>query len=297
MSSGPDRDGRAPSRRGRFEPHFVEHIASARLLHHTRRHRKGLGPFALDEATDRITLPPTPVAAFRHLGSPRRIGWWIALLFAIGASHFMVASALALAQGAGFTVAGARTQAWIYFVGSIFFTSAAWLQWLESLNYSLGARTGRFRFFGVRPRDLGWLAATTQLVGTLLFNQNTGAGLFDLETWQRIDLFVWTPDMVGSVCFLVASLLATAECLRGGRLVQPWSVSWWIVVANLLGSVAFQVSAIEAFVPPQGADPRLMGWSTAMTLVGAACFWVGAVLLIPELNEEIAEATEPAESS
>ena len=54
-------------------------------------------------------------------------------------------------------------------------------------------------------------------------------------------------------------------------------------MVNLAGSVAFQLSALESFVGPTGTPPADLARASALTALGAACFLVGAYLLVPEL--------------
>ena len=50
----------------------------------------------------------------------------------------------------------------------------------------------------------------------LYFNVSTGAAMqVDLAA-QTADRYVWRPDAVGSICFLVASALAWFEVCHGG---------------------------------------------------------------------------------
>ena len=150
---------------------------------------------------------------------------------------------------------------------------------------SARGRPRRWRLFGWRPRNLGYLAAAVQLVGTVLFNLNTGDALIAGLGWKEQDLLIWTPDMVGSVCFLVASQAALMEISHHFWSWQPRSLSWWIAAINMLGSVLFMVSAIVGFVEPGPGivDPWLANFGT---FAGAVCFFVGAYLLIPELFEK-----------
>lgn len=69
-------------------------------------------------------------------------------------------------------------------------------------------------------------------------------------------------------------------------LVAPSSreISWWIVALNLGGSVAFQVSAIAAFVRPATDSMANASLSNLGTFIGAVGFFVGALLLIPEMR-------------
>jgi hypothetical protein len=254
----------------------------------SRRHRKGLPPHEVKRGDEALRAPDTHAHAFRHIWAPKRLGWWIAVLFAVGASCFGTAALAATWPDAAPTVMRATTTlGWTFFVGSIFFTVAAWLQWLQAVNADVanaleeGPRP--WRWLGWCPRNLGYLACTVQLAGTILFNFDTADGLIPAVTWREQDVLIWTPDMLGSICFLVASYLAYAEVSHGAAGWAPRSVSWWIAIVNLAGSVAFQVSAIVSFVRPGPPSAEMLFWSTLLTALGALCFFVGAYLLIPEM--------------
>jgi hypothetical protein len=227
---------------------------------------------------------------WRRLWAPRRSGWWIAVLFFVGAALFALASAAALWPRAGPLAAiGPLGQGWIYAVGAVFFTSAAFLQWLEAHNNDIGkllqgAPPEPWRLFGWCPRNLGYLAALVQFAGTLLFNLNTGDALLSGLGWRAQELAIWTPDVLGSICFLAASQLALMELSHGFWSWRPRSLSWWIAAINLLGSVFFMISALAAFVLPTAALAA-PGLANAGTFAGALCFLAGAYLLIPELFE------------
>ena len=119
-----------------------------------------------------------------------------------------------------------------------------------------------------------------------MFNVNTADAMITGMTWQEADLLVWMPNMVGCVCFLVASYLAYAEVSQGAASFAPRSVSWWIAVVNLLGSVAFQLSALYSFAEPQPAPASASFWAGFYTAAGAVCFLLGSYLMVPELFDE-----------
>ncbi|HIF94088.1 MAG TPA: hypothetical protein EYQ60_13370 [Myxococcales bacterium] len=79
-----------------------------------------------------------------------------------------------------------------------------------------------WKWFGWRPRNLGYLACLVQLAGTtILFNFNTADAMSPGLSWQEQDLLIWTPNMMGSVCFLVASDIAYAEVSHGAGSFAP----------------------------------------------------------------------------
>ena len=54
------------------------------------------------------------------------------------------------------------------------------------------------------------------------------------------------------------------------------------VAVNLAGCVAFGVSAVTGFVLPATGQEVNVGLTNAFTSLGALCFLVGALLMLPE---------------
>jgi hypothetical protein len=223
--------------------------------------------------------------------APGARGWWIGILFAAGSALFAVG---ALPGYAG--AVGTRSDSITFFVGSVFFTAAAFLQYRESVDAGTGGGVGAGTASGgtphgwgrvlvFRPGQIDWLASAIQLVGTLYFNVSTATAV-------RIDLsahaahqHVWRPDALGSVCFLVASALAWFEVCHGWAAWSPRSLAWWITVLNLVGSIAFGGSAVASYVVPTTGQIRNAELSNLGTFIGAVCFLTGAILLLPERTE------------
>jgi hypothetical protein len=266
---GPDRD-----RAGRVGPFvtFVEHVRPDGVVARweSRRHRKH--------------LRATPAGS--TWCAPASRGWWIAVLFAVGSLLF------ALGAVPGYTSAvGARWDALTFFIGSLFFTAAGFLAYREAVDAGPQApRSARRRFFVFQYRRIDWWAAAVQLAGTVYFNISTGnATRVDL-TAQAANQHVWRPDAVGSICFLVASLLAWLEVCHGWLAWRPGSWSWWITLANLVGSIAFGASAVAGYINPATGQLHNAERSNLGTFIGALCFLVGALLLLPERTEEVSAA-------
>ena len=187
---------------------------------------------------------------------------------------------------------GIELDAATFFVGSLFFTSAAFLQYREAVDALPAVGDTRRRSFWVwAPRNLGWLAGAVQLAGTLWFNWSTGNALRDNLGAALTDQRVWRPDALGSVAFLVASGVALRDARRdvipGRRKPRTWKIG----VINLAGSVAFGISAVAAFVVPSSGEVWNAGLANLGTLVGALCFLTGAILL---LGPETTDASIPA---
>lgn len=262
------------------------------LIRHSRRHRKGLHPHLVRYGNEARHLHRTGFSPFRHLYAPYRIGWWVALSFMIGASMFTVAASAACfprLAPAAFHHPG--TLNLVFVTGAVFFTLAAWLQWLESINGDIHKPTGEpWQWFAWRPRDLGYLACSIQLFGTVMFNVNTIDATLPGLSWQQQDALVWTPNMIGCAAFLIASYLAYLEVSHKLFSWAPGNISWCITVINLAGSVAFQISALYSFIGPAGTHEQSLFYSNLFTALGGLCFFIGAYLLIPELFDEHPDA-------
>ncbi len=278
---------------GPFVTHRLRrHPEGGHLVASSRRHRKGLRPHRVPDEASAEHPRPSQACAFLHLWAPKRLAWWVALLFVIGSTFFAVGGiGSAWPQSVPAPFRGTQVLNGIFVVGAIFFTSAAWLQWLEAINGDVAEAlrddaARAWRWFGWCPRNLGYLASAIQLVGTIMFNFNTVDALIAGLSWREEDLVVWTPNMVGCGCFLVASYLAYAEVSQGAWSFAPRSVSWWIAVVNFLGSVAFQVSALYSFHTLAPAASGALFWAAFATAAGGVCFLLGSYLMIPELFDE-----------
>jgi hypothetical protein len=224
--------------------------------------------------------------------APRARGWWIGVLFAVGSVLF------ALGALPGYVNAvGTRWDSVTFFTGSLFFTSAAFLTYREAVDAAPEAQNPRHRrFFVYQPRRIDWWACGIQLVGTLYFNVSTGVAMATNLTAEAANRHVWRPDAVGSICFLVASLLAWFEVCHAWAAWRPRLWSWWITLLNLLGSIAFGVSAVAGYISPATGELRNAERANLGTFVGAVCFLVGALLLLPERTETASgQAPAPGE--
>jgi hypothetical protein len=196
----------------------------------------------------------------RRWWAPRRASWWIGVLFAVGSTCFLVAPFPGFEQLVGSGAVGV-----VFFVGSIFFTSAALLQFLEA-----------------EPRRSDWWATLIQLAGTIFFNVNTFNAMKTGLDVHQTNRLVWAPDVFGCACFLVASYLAYVEVGGHGVRRQTRTTEWWIAAVNLAGSVAFGVSAIASFVVPKTGSILDLGAANFTTALGALGFLAGALLMLRE---------------
>ncbi len=130
-----------------------------------------------------------------------------------------------------------------------------------------------------------WLAAAVQLLGTIFFNISTGEAL-DVRSVEGQREFVWGPDVDGSTAFLISSLLALVPLLRKGVYWSPSDREWTSTWLNLLGSIAFGVSAIASIVQPGGGVKDATAASIG-TFAGVVCFLLAAALLLRDPSDDV----------
>ncbi|MGB7979571.1 MAG: hypothetical protein WCF36_02125 [Candidatus Nanopelagicales bacterium] len=193
----------------------------------------------------------------------------IGLLFVVGSTCFVLGPLPVYSSAVG-TQATAGT----FFVGSVFFTTAAYLSYLQAV------RNAGHRWFGWVPHDMGFWAALIQLVGTVFFNVTTFAGLLDVPT-DQVNQVIWRPDAYGSICFLLSSAIAFAEAGHRWWSWRPGERDWHITALNLWGSVFFGLSAIGAYLLPSG-ELVDAAWANGGTFLGALCFLTASVLMMGE---------------
>jgi hypothetical protein len=221
--------------------------------------------------------------------APQDRDWWIGVLFAVGSFLFALGTVPAYANAVG-----ASPDAVTFFIGSLFFTSAGFLQYREAVDAApQRPGTSRRKVFVFLPGQIDWLATGVQSVGTIEFNVSTFVAIWAAVGSTQARHHVWRPDVLGSVCFLVASALAWFEACHGWTAWRPRSLAWWITGVNLAGSVAFGFSAIASYVVPGTTQLLSIPVTNLGTFVGAVCFLIGAVLLLFERTEHVA-AVSPA---
>lgn len=204
------------------------------LIAHGRRHRKGLKPHrvcSLEDEEEVRHARSTALAAFCRCAAPvTRLSWWISINFMVGSALFTIPAVWSASPSLLPSIFLGQLE-WlnfVFFVGSIFFTIAAYLQFLESINADVkdafssgketegggGPQTGdrrqergemkrslkmEWQWWAWLPHNLGYCAAVTQLVGTLLFNMNTFFSTRIELSLVLQDILVWVPNMIGSI--------------------------------------------------------------------------------------------------
>lgn len=208
------------------------------------------------------------------LGGVRREAW----CFIGGSTLFTVGAALS-----AWTTLSAHAVGAVFFAGSVLFTTAALVQFsLADRTPPDPVRRRRLAVWRLDSRQVDWLSAGIQLVGTVFFNINTfRAALLTPASPQAANRLIWAPDAYGSLAFLLSSVLACLPEVRRRRHTHVRGRSWWIALLNLTGSVLFGISAVGALTLPSTGAPANVRWVNLGTGLGALCFLAGAALLLP----------------
>ena len=196
------------------------------------------------------TVETTPVRA------SRRRNLVAAVSFVLGGSLFALGAVLAQLD-----VGRLVTVNVTYLVGGFFF--------------SLG---GYVSILLAPPHQRQWRSAVVLFVGTLLFAVSLVAAFAEGLTPRQSDGWIWLPDILGCVCFLVSGHLAMLEVGAGRIRIRPRVMDWWVVAVNQLGSVLFFLAGIAAFVRPATSHAINVGLVNWGTFAGAVCFAVGGVI-------------------
>jgi hypothetical protein len=212
----------------------------------------------------------------------------IAWLFIIGSSCFIAAPLMSLYF---LDSISQNIINYTYFSGSIFFTSASYLQYLQAINADITNKkyltheVKKWKWFAIRVHSLGFWATSVQFIGTLFFNLNTYSGTIGKLSDSTVYDFITMPNMLGSICFLTASFFAWLEVYHDKCMLAFKTVLWWIIWLNIFGSIFFQISAFYGF----SSSSEAVEMATYSTMFGAICFFIASYLLILEIQPKTKE--------
>lgn len=175
--------------------------------------------------------------------------------FTLGGSLFAAGAFLA-ATGAEILAVNVT-----YLIGGVFFSLGGWLSIVAS-----------------KVRSLGRWSALVLFVGTLLFAVSLVAAFASGLVPRQSNTWIWFPDMLGCVCFLVAGHLAMLDLGHGRVRILPGVRDWWITVVNQLGSALFILAGLAAYVRPATSQPVNVDLVNWWTFAGAVCFAVAGIV-------------------
>ena len=284
-----DAEGGVRFRRpGRWVVHEVEHFAGfttrvtwelpdgGSALWSSRRARRR-GTIELRGASgDVVSSVSAEPRTARRLD---RTNWVAAVSFMIGGSLFSLGALFAQVD-----IGSTRTVDVVYLVGGVFFSLGGYASVVQASNAPThvdengSLASGRWRWWDLQPRNIGWLSAFVLFAGTLFFGLSLVAAFAVNLTVRQSNGYIWFPDIVGCVCFLASGHLAMLEVCHGRVGVRVHELGWWIVAVNQLGSVLFFLAGVAAFTRPATSDVISIGVVNWGTFLGAFCFVVGGVL-------------------
>jgi len=207
------------------------------------------------------------------MGSPSRSRNLVAAIsFFLGGSLFAVGAFLAELGTTSLVTVNVT-----YLVGGFFFSLGGYVSILLAPGH-----------------ERAWRSAVVLFVGTLLFAVSLVAAFAEGLTPRQSNGWIWLPDILGCICFLVSGHLAMLEVGAGRVRVRPHLLDWWVVAVNQLGSVLFFLAGLAAFTRPATSrelDVALVNWGT---FAGAVCFAIGGVIQAFDTPASTAPAVAPA---
>jgi hypothetical protein len=217
-----------------------------------------------------------------ELAQPRqlvRLNLVTAAAFILGGSLFALGAAFAQLE-----VGTLATVNITYLVGGFFFSLGGYASILLVLNAAHDRRDQateeRMQWWSYQPQRRDWMSAVVLFTGSLLFAVSLVAAFAAGLTPRQSDGWIWLPDILGCVCFLVSGRLAMLDVGAGHVAVRVHVLTWWVVAINQLGSILFFLAGIAAFTRPATStalDVELVNWGT---FAGALCFAVGGLVQV-----------------
>lgn len=226
-----------------------------------------------EESTDSASEPLKQILGRnRWIGLPFVVGSILFIVAVPVAGRSIVASALLFFVGSTLYLIGASADAWNARATAL--NGARWRASVEAQDNNASGWTGylRHRFW----------ASSIQAFGAVLFQVMVIAGLIPNLSPLLVDIFIWEPDIVGSLCFVISSaMLVSATHPLAGRGDFRDRIKG-ASLFNLGGSLCFLASSVGAFVPLSSGEeisPLLVG---SGTMVGGLLFLIGSWPGLPE---------------
>ncbi|MGH3457113.1 hypothetical protein [Aeromicrobium sp.] len=208
-----------------------------------------------------------------------RLNLVAAVAFILGGSLFALGAVFAQLE-----VGTLATVNITYLVGGCFFSLGGYASILLVVNATRdeGRRGAEepMRWWSYQPQRRDWLSAVVLFIGTLLFAVSLLAAFAEGLTPRQSNGWIWMPDILGCVCFLVSGHLGMLQVGAGHVEVRVHELAWWVVATNQIGSILFFLAGIAAFTRPatsNALDAGLVNWGT---FAGASCFALAGVIQV-----------------
>ncbi|WRT63184.1 uncharacterized protein IL334_000087 [Kwoniella shivajii] len=130
--------------------------------------------------------------------------------------------------------------------------------------------------------DMGYLAAIVQMFAATIFWVSTLTGLpgvipgfSDGEGSKAIiDIFFWTPQVIGGTGFIISSLILMIEVQKKWWLPNLLEIGWWVGVWNLIGAIGFMLCGALGYSSNSGVvyqSGLSTFWGSWAFLLGSGC--------------------------
>lgn len=207
------------------------------------------------------------------------------------ASMAFVLGGLLFALGARFAGLGVSvtTVGVTYLVGGFFFSLGGYTSVLLASN----GVDGPMAWWSPRPSSRESRSAVVLFIGTLFFAVSLVAAFAQGLTPRQSNTWIWFPDMIGCVCFLLSGHLAMLAVGDGHVVFRPRAVAWWVVAVNQVGSILFFLAGLAAFTRPATSDVvdiAIVNWGT---FTGAICFAIGGIVQLLDRPDTTRTAVRP----
>jgi len=208
----------------------------------------------------------------RWIGMPFVVGSVLFIVAVPIAASSIVASALLFFAGSTLYLIGASADAW-----NARATALNGARWRASIEVAGNSVQGWTRYL----RHRFW-ASSIQAFGAVLFQVMVIAGLIDGLDPILVDLLIWEPDIIGSLCFVISSaMLVSVQHPLAGRGDFRDRIKG-ASLFNLGGSLCFLASSLGAFVPLSSGEEISPLLVAGGTVIGGALFLIGSWPGLPE---------------
>jgi hypothetical protein len=101
-------------------------------------------------------------------------------------------------------------------------------------------------------RDVGFLACFFAATGSMIYLISGIMGLpgiFNHLSFQQLELFYWTSEVLGGIGMVISGLLFTLETQRHWWQPAYHILGWWIGIFNLVGGFGFFIGSCFGYIP------------------------------------------------
>ncbi|XAO22397.1 hypothetical protein I312_101167 [Cryptococcus bacillisporus CA1280] len=135
--------------------------------------------------------------------------------------------------------------------------------------------------------DMGYMAAIVQLFAATVFWVSTLTGLPGVipgyasggGSTAIIDVFFWTPQVVGGTGFIVSSAILMIEVQKHWWLPNIIDIGWWVGFWNLIGAIGFTLCGALGYSSASG----MVYESDLATFWGSWAFLIGSAFQVTEV--------------